>query len=244
MEKSDLESLPPGKLAKMARMLARKTQAEIARLAKLNRSKLALYESGMTELSPAENGRLQWVFEKLKVSTEKIQQHFQKSLAASHADWSKDARRIDREFTGLSQHQVAKVIGVSQSRLSEWERGRAILTAEQEHKVSELLKGAVRQNPFIDEIETKLRLVDHRADQIRRLFAMSEKAVTETIDEHHRVVEELKESLTADQRRAIERLIEPITRFADQLLSLQEEINEEGQRPSRLDGVAAGKTNG
>src|SRR5579859_2388093 len=111
------------------------TQVELARKAGVNRSKISLYEQGFVELQPKELSKI----EKALTVTKDVAGPFSyftlmDFVALPEDKYKKQIAEICKERkrrrvrAGLSQHELARAMGIQQSKLSEWESGKVLLT--------------------------------------------------------------------------------------------------------------------
>jgi transcriptional regulator with XRE-family HTH domain len=116
------------------------SQGDAAQRAKINRSKLCLFERGSIELTEKELKRLDKAYGDPQIA----------SLRGLLGDPDKPSsepqrRKLGRQFADVSQTQLAKMTGISQTRLSRWEIGRATLKPEEERAINKALDEAIER---------------------------------------------------------------------------------------------------
>jgi transcriptional regulator with XRE-family HTH domain len=109
------------------------TQSELAKKAKVDRSKLSLYESGQVDLTAEELDRVEDA-----VSHARIPRRFVQELQ----------RRVRRQQAGLSQQELANKAGISRPKLSRWESGQLELAPEELERVEQALSEAPKSSPL------------------------------------------------------------------------------------------------
>jgi transcriptional regulator with XRE-family HTH domain len=101
-----------------------------------------------------------------------------------------DQRRALRQLLNLSQHAVAKAIGVPQSRLSEWERGRLEITPEQQEKWNQVLEERVKEDPWL--MFGVERLVVRHTFELSNYWKKAiEDVINQTLDAQNKLLDEL-----------------------------------------------------
>jgi transcriptional regulator with XRE-family HTH domain len=123
------------------------SQGDAAEKARINRSKLCLFERGSIDLSEKELKRLDKLYGADKVPL--------RSLIGYGPDEPRtesQRRKLRRQRADVSQSELAKLTGISQTRLSRWETERATLAPEEEALIEktldEVIERASHRDPY------------------------------------------------------------------------------------------------
>src|SRR5262249_17387283 len=127
----DLENDVTRRAIRAARQSLGWTQAKLASKAKIDRSKLSLFEIGQAHLSPEDLKRVEDAIEGAR-----IPRRFAHELQ----------RKFRRQQAGMSQRELANKTQVSQSKISRWESGVLELTAKELARVEEALTSRRSEN--------------------------------------------------------------------------------------------------
>ena len=151
------------------------TQVTLAQKAKMDQSKISLYERGQIELTPEELARVEDA-----VSSAKIPRRFAHEFQ----------RKFRRQQAGMSQQELANKAQISRSKLSRWESGLLELTAVELARVEGALIGKpalvgnlaylrhagpiVRPDPDLQvrNLEEQIRILKKLVDAQRELISL------------------------------------------------------------------------
>jgi transcriptional regulator with XRE-family HTH domain len=213
-----------------ARQLAGLTQVQLARRVGIKQSTLSLYESGFAEVSADLRSRFEEVFNRHfaqagrkgrsgrgKMNRLAIANLKSKPMAdLTPGDWATLLNNA-RVEAHLSQHEVAKKLGISRTRLSQWETGKLIPTPDERSRCWDAI--------------TTLQTVKTKADPLR-LFELEH--------EHSQKLQSEKEGLQRENQRlldAIRAKDEALRQYA-QLLAIDEELSlKRGELIDELEAV-------
>ncbi|HXJ04077.1 MAG TPA: helix-turn-helix transcriptional regulator [Candidatus Acidoferrum sp.] len=125
------------------------TQAEVSLNAKINPSKLSLFERGLVELTSAELKRLDKFLDKRKVQPEMIQLSVLVGDGSTVAEKSV-TRKWARKATGLNQRQIAELVGIDQADFSRWESARKVLSKETVQRIFDIYESRTKSGSKAD----------------------------------------------------------------------------------------------
>jgi transcriptional regulator with XRE-family HTH domain len=153
------------RLIRIARQMADLTQGELAKKAKINRSKISLFENGLMDLTEAELTRVNAVIEAASKRTPKsgvsqlssllnpisptlVAEQFERERTLAQRE-SVESRKSFRIRAGLSQQELSKLTGIPRSKLSPWESGKLDLTTAEFETVRQVCVDRVlRKDPY------------------------------------------------------------------------------------------------
>jgi len=121
------------------------SQGDAAEKAKINRSKLCLFERGSIELSEKELKGLDRVYRDRKDKKVPLRALLGGGASPDEAYSEPQQRKLRRQWADITQSQLAKLTGISRTRLSRWESGRDILTADEENLINKTLDGVIEE---------------------------------------------------------------------------------------------------
>jgi transcriptional regulator with XRE-family HTH domain len=119
------------------------TQEDLAVKSGIGRSKISLFESGVIDLSDLELARIEKILNKLASKSKGLKFKLadllgpfpipaQSPLADEGETEDISLRKLRRLQVGMSQHELAKKAGLSQTKISAWESGRRELSAAEQ----------------------------------------------------------------------------------------------------------------
>jgi transcriptional regulator with XRE-family HTH domain len=124
------------------------SQGDAAKKAKINRSKLCLFERGAIQLTEKELKRLENVYGDKKYG--RFYGRLGQLLDPDKPRSEPHRRKLRRQWADVSQTQLAKLTGISQTRISRWEAGSGSLTPQEEDLVRTTLDEAVERASIND----------------------------------------------------------------------------------------------
>jgi len=175
-----------GNVIRIARQGAELTQGELAAKAKINRSKLSLYEQGMIDLTNAE---LERVWKILNAAPRRYGTLSQ--LAGDPVKWKKAlsdvgqrsasekySRGLLRKQARVSQQELSRLTGIARSKLSAWESRNAQLSDAEFEKVMDVLLDRVKRDPYWELEQTHevaQELWKNNVEMRKQVLALEEK---------------------------------------------------------------------
>jgi transcriptional regulator with XRE-family HTH domain len=145
---------------RLARQAAGLTQGELAKWARIDRSKLSLFENDLIQLTPAELQRVEAYFDlnaqshpvtlaALAGDPEKLRELAEKAAnLAKRSSEEHRSRKILRQQARISQQELSRLTGIPRSKLSPWEAGKRELTEAETDRVLDVLIERARRNPY------------------------------------------------------------------------------------------------
>lgn len=188
---------------RVARQALGMTQMDLARRMKISHSKVSLFENGLADLDPDEMRRLQ---KTIKSGMAKVTSDYKKhSKYVYESAARKDGvpeRKALRQRADLSQSELARNAGISQSRISLWETGRAELTKKELASWEETIRSDMECAAVEDMIVERALLKAEKKD-IQQGVASLIPALQNVHQEYKAEIERLKKQLT-NEREAYE----------------------------------------
>jgi len=194
-----IPDMTPDEARKAVRLLRQAkgmTQYDLAEDARVNRSKLSLYERGSLDLSEAELRRVRRAL-RMK-SDETLKPADLRGISEIQR------RKLRRQHVGLTQHQLAKLTGISQTKLSDYENGKAELTPSEETLwVKATDEAAERMG---SDVYFKLRLAEEHNEELyneRRALLSERRDLLSKLESSPSIGDPIVQEVIASFRREI-----------------------------------------
>jgi transcriptional regulator with XRE-family HTH domain len=188
------------------------TQSKLASKAKIDRSKLSLFEIGQVRLSAEERSRVDDA-----LNDARVPRRFVQALQ----------RTFRRQQAGMSQQELANRAQISRSKLSRWENGLLELTSEELSKVEEELGGASSPGRATVLGPSQVRMGNLR--DLGQVRSLPDVAAPQEVQRLKALLQTM-EKLISGQEQLID-LLQEFVKFqekenAEQVASLQKKVNE------------------